>query len=127
MTCVLVVEDQPMNLRLLETILTSNGYTFVGAESGEEGVKAARSMDVDLVLMDLQMPGINGFEALDRIRAIPGKENLPVIAVTGNTTGADQDRVTNAGFSAFVSKPFKIDDLLETLSFVLEREQQRGG
>lgn len=104
-----------MNLKLVETILSANGFEHISAETGEEGVSIAAREAVDLVLMDLQMPGIDGFEATRQIRLLPAHAETPIIAVSGNTTESDMKRTESEGFTAFVKKPFRIDELLKVI------------
>jgi CheY-like chemotaxis protein len=117
MTTILVVEDNPMNLELMETVLEANGYDLIVARDGEEGIAAAQSHHLDLVLMDLQMPRIDGYEALIAMRKV--NDALPVIAVTGTATQADKDQAFDAGFDDFIKKPFRIEALLEAIERLL--------
>ena len=104
---ILVVEDNELNLKLVETILDKNGFDSVSARNGHEGVVAAQMIDsLDLILMDLQMPGMDGFEAMRVIKAISNLQHVPVIAITGNATNEDRSRALDAGFDDFISKPF---------------------
>lgn len=119
MTVILIVEDQPMNLKLVETILEANDFDYRSAESGEAAVAAAARETVDLILMDLQMPGIDGFEAMAKIREVAGYASVPIIAVSGNTMEADIDRAREAGFNGFIKKPFRVDDLIATINSIL--------
>ena len=117
MTTILVVEDNPMNLELMVTILKANGFDLLVARDGEEGIHTVQTQDLDLVLMDLQMPRVDGFEALIAMRKdYPG---LPVIAVTGTATQADKDQAFDAGFNDFIKKPFRIEALLAAIERVL--------
>lgn len=115
MASVLIVEDNELNLQLMETILSANGFDFTSATTGEASVQLVKEQDFCLALMDLQLPDIDGYEALAKIRLIKSQQELPVIAITGNTTMADQKKVMSAGFDAFLKKPFRIDDLLEVV------------
>lgn len=116
MNCILVVEDNPLNLRLLETILDANGFNYGSAVTGEQGVEMAADQNYDLILMDLQLPGIDGYEALSQIRQSTPQNETPIIAVTGNTTISDQERALEAGFNDFLKKPYRIDDLLAMIN-----------
>jgi two-component system cell cycle response regulator DivK len=102
---VLVVEDNPLNLKLVRDVLQHAGYAVVVATSGEEGVRLATADRPDLVLMDLQLPGIDGTEAMRRIRAHPAGRDLPVVAVTAFAMPADREHVSSAGFDGYVEKP----------------------
>ncbi len=108
---VLVVEDNPLNLKLIRDVLEYQGFDVLTAASGEEGVVAALSGSPDLVLMDLQLPGIDGQEALLRIRADPRCSEVPVVAVTAFAMKEDMERAAAAGFDGYIAKPIDIHAL----------------
>src|SRR3954469_2127151 len=101
---VLVVDDQPPNVRLLEAILAPRGYDVRTASSGEEALAALDHDDMDLVLLDIVMPGLDGYEVCRRLRERPGTPYLPVVMVTG---GGDEEKVKalEAGADDFLTKP----------------------
>jgi adenylate cyclase len=108
---ILAVDDQPANLRLLDAVLSPRGYRVVHATSGEQALELLRSSDVDLVLLDIVMPGIDGYEVCRRIRSAPETAFLPVVMITAS---GDQEkkRAIEAGADDFVSKPFDQSELL---------------
>jgi two-component system, cell cycle response regulator DivK len=108
---VLVVEDNPLNLKLIKDVLEYQGFDVLTAASGEAGVVAALSDSPDLVLMDLQLPGIDGHEALLRIRADPRRSGTPVVAVTAFAMKGDVERAAAAGFDGYIAKPIDIHAL----------------
>ena len=110
---VLVVEDNALNLKLIRDVLEHAGFTVLVATSGEEGVDVAARGGLDLVLMDLQLPGIDGTEAMRRIRAQPGSRELPVVAVTAFAMRADREQVSSAGFDGYIEKPISTRALPE--------------
>jgi two-component system cell cycle response regulator DivK len=110
---VLVVEDNALNLKLIRDVLEHAGFTVLVATSGEEGVAVATRGGLDLVLMDLQLPGIDGTEAMRRIRAYPGTRELPVVAVTAFAMPADREHVSSAGFDGYIEKPISTRALPE--------------
>jgi two-component system cell cycle response regulator DivK len=112
---VLVVEDNALNLKLIRDVLEHAGFTVLVATSGEEGVDVAIRGGLDLVLMDLQLPGIDGTEAMRRIRAHPGSRELPVVAVTAFAMRADRERVSSAGFDGYIEKPISTRALPEVV------------
>jgi two-component system, cell cycle response regulator DivK len=112
---VLVVEDNALNLKLIRDVLEHAGFTVLVATSGEEGVDVATRGDLDLVLMDLQLPGIDGTEAMRRIRAHPGSRELPVVAVTAFAMRADREQVSSAGFDGYIEKPINTRALPEVV------------
>lgn len=107
---VLVVEDNPLNLKLIKDVLEYQGFDVLTATSGEDGVVAALSDSPDLVLMDLQLPGIDGHEALLRIRADPRRSRTPVVAVTAFAMKEDVERAAAAGFDGYIAKPISVRD-----------------
>ncbi len=102
---VLVVEDNALNRKLIRDVLEHAGFAVLVATSGEEGVDLATRGGLDLVLMDLQLPGIDGTEAMRRIRAHPRGQELPVVAVTAFAMSADREQVSSAGFDGYIEKP----------------------
>jgi two-component system cell cycle response regulator DivK len=108
---ILVVEDNPKNLKLVRDVLQYWGYQVLTATSGEEGVELAAQELPDLILMDLQLPGIDGHEALRRLRQEPTTRAVPVVAVTAFAMQDDRDRAALAGFDGYLEKPLSIRDL----------------
>jgi two-component system, cell cycle response regulator DivK len=105
---ILVVEDNPLNLKLIRDVLKFAGYDVVGARSGEDGLRAAEETPPDLVLMDLQLPGIDGTETLRRMREGPLGAEVPVVAVTALAMAEDKDRAARAGFDGYLEKPISV-------------------
>ena len=103
---ILVVEDNTKNLKLVRDVLIHFGYEVVEATTGEDGVRLAEEVAPDLVLMDLQLPGIDGTEAMRRIRAVEGTSDVPVVAVTA--FAMDDDRALASGFDGYVEKPISV-------------------
>jgi two-component system, cell cycle response regulator DivK len=108
---ILVVEDNPKNLKLVRDVLTYSGYEVIEATSGEDGVRLAGEASPDLILMDLQLPGIDGAEALRRIRASEVNPDVPVVAVTAFAMHEDRERAFEAGFVGYVEKPISVRGL----------------
>jgi two-component system, cell cycle response regulator DivK len=108
---ILVVEDNPLNLKLVRDVLQFAGYDVIEAQSGEEGLRAAREDPPDLVLMDLQLPGIDGTETLRRLRQGPLGRDVPVVAVTAFAMAEDRARASLAGFDGYVEKPISVREL----------------
>ena len=120
MSLVLIIEDNEKNMKLARDILQAKGYKTVEAETGEEGVKLAKERKPDLVLMDIQLPGINGIEAFKQIRADTKTKSIPVIALTASVTPTDRSQITAAGFDAFISKPISLKEFVETVKRLIE-------
>ena len=109
---ILVVEDQEDNRRIVRDLLTSVGYEIIEAVTGEEGVTVAGIQTPDLILMDIQLPGLDGYEATRRIKADPALRQIPIIAVTSYALSGDDVKARQAGCDAYVSKPFSPRTLL---------------
>jgi two-component system cell cycle response regulator DivK len=108
---ILVVEDNPKNLKLVRDVLTFSGYEVIEASSGEDGVRLAEEAGPDLILMDLQLPGIDGAEALRQIRVNDKKQGVPVVAVTAFAMNEDRARAFECGFDGYVEKPISARSL----------------
>ncbi|MFK7863321.1 MAG: response regulator [Pseudohongiellaceae bacterium] len=119
MTKILLAEDNEMNRELMVTILDHNSFQTTTAGNGEEAVELAMSMRPDLVLMDIQMPVVDGFSALEKIREQTELSHIPVVAITGNVMPHDLERIKTCGFNGVVHKPFRINELLDTINEVL--------
>lgn len=112
---ILVVEDHEDNRRILRDLLTNVGFQLIEAETGPDGVEMAKMHQPDLILMDLQLPGIDGYEATRRIRADPRLSSVPIIAVTSYALSGDEERAFAAGCSAYISKPYSPRQLLASI------------
>jgi two-component system, cell cycle response regulator DivK len=109
---ILVIEDQEDNRRILRDLLTSAGYEMIEALTGEEGMISAETHRPDLILMDIQLPGLDGYEATRRIKANPALRPIPIIAVTSYALTGDEMKAREAGCDAYVTKPFSPRSLL---------------
>ena len=105
---ILVIEDNQRNLKLLRDVLEYAGYDVRAARTAEDGISLAVSEPPDLVLMDLQLPGIDGVEALRRLRENPRTADIPVVAVTAQAMKQDRERALQAGFDGYVEKPISV-------------------
>jgi len=109
---ILIVEDQEDNRMIMRDVLSSGGYDLIEAENGEDGVKLAHSERPDLILMDIQLPIIDGYEATRRIKGSAELKSIPIIAVTSYALSGDQAKARAAGCDGYVSKPFSPRELL---------------
>src|SRR5689334_227873 len=105
MSTILIVEDNDKNMKLARDVLRAKGYETLEAVTGEEGVKLVKEKKPALVLMDIQLPGINGIEAFRQIRADASTAKIPVVALTASVTPTDRHEINAAGFDAFIGKP----------------------
>ncbi|MGN6720125.1 MAG: response regulator [Candidatus Binatia bacterium] len=117
---ILVIEDHEENRRLLRDLLTSFGYELIEAVTGEDGVIAAENERPDLILMDIQLPGIDGYETTRRIKANPALNRIPVIAVTSYALSGDDIKAFAAGCDGYVTKPFDPAELLAKIQGYLD-------
>ena len=115
---ILVVEDNLKNLKLVRDVLTYAGFEVIEATSGEDGVRLVQESVPDLVLMDLQLPGIDGAEALRQIRL--SEKQVPVVAVTAFAMNNDRTRAFDAGFDGYVEKPISVRALPQQVSDFLK-------
>jgi two-component system cell cycle response regulator DivK len=115
MAVVLIVEDNPMNMKLVRDVLQFKGYQTLEAICGRDGVRMAIEHLPDLVLMDIQLPDIDGTRALAEIRAHPQAREIPVLVVTASVMPYDQQRIAASGFEAFISKPINVKSFIETV------------
>jgi two-component system, cell cycle response regulator DivK len=120
MSTILIVEDNEKNMKLARDVLQAKGYTTLEAVNGEDGVRLALHHKPDLVLMDIQLPDINGIEAFRRIRANVDTAAIPIVAFTASVTAGDLSRIDAAGFDAFIGKPINLKEFVETVRRVVE-------
>ena len=112
---ILVVEDNEKNMKLFRDVLQARGYDIVEATTGGQAVELAIEHGPDLVLMDIQLPDIDGIEALGRLRANERTASIPVLALTAQAMEGDRERFLASGFDGYVSKPVNIVELVRTV------------
>ena len=110
---ILVIEDTEDNRRILNDLLTAAGYEIFEATDGETGVAMAGELKPDLILMDIQLPVIDGYEATRRIKADPATRHIPIVAVTSYALAGDELRTREAGCDGYIAKPYSPRNLLE--------------
>jgi len=123
---ILIVEDNEKNLKLVRDLLQVKGYRTVEAETAEEGLRLARDTGPALILMDIQLPGMNGIEALGHLRGDPKTKDIPVMAVTASAMSQDREIIMAAGFDGYQRKPLGIKEFLDAVRQVLEDRSQGG-
>jgi len=116
---ILIVEDNPGSLMLATVSLESDGYTVIGAESAEEARAVLGQRTPDIILMDIQLPGMNGIDALIRLRADGATRRIPVMAVTASAMTQDRQKILAAGFDAYQSKPIDVKGFLALVAQLL--------
>ena len=116
---VLIVDDKASSRELIRTVLESSGYAVSEAGDGAEAVRVAQQIEPDAILLDLQMPSLDGFGALEQLRADPRFAALPIVALTANAMHGDREKALAAGFTSYLSKPVTLKALREELARLL--------
>jgi two-component system cell cycle response regulator DivK len=125
MSTILIVEDNDKNMKLMRDVLQHAGHTTLEAQTGEAGVQLAIDHPPDLILMDVQLPGMSGIAALQKIRAHPVLQAIPVIAVSASVMPEDHRSIVNSGFDAFMTKPIALKTLRATVDRFLKQKGSR--
>ena len=123
---ILIVEDNEKNLKLVRDLLQVKGYDTIESMTAEEGILLARSSQPSLVLMDIQLPGINGIEALERLRSHPDTMNIPVIALTASVMSEDRQKIIQAGFDSYLRKPIDLKEFLDEVQTIIASRKNQG-
>ena len=121
MAKILLVEDNEMNRDMLSRRLIKKGYEIVMAMDGEQAIEMARSEAPDLILMDISLPGLDGWEATRRLKAMPETQAIPIIALTAHAMAGDREKCLEAGASEYLAKPVNTEQLLSALRMWLHR------
>jgi two-component system cell cycle response regulator DivK len=117
---ILIVEDNEKNRKLERDVLAFHGYRIAEAETAEDGLRLAVESPPALILMDIQLPGMNGIEALGRLRADPRTRGIPVIAVTASAMSQDRKKIMSAGFDGYQSKPINVKEFVAAVRQTLD-------
>ncbi|MBV6395560.1 MAG: Polar-differentiation response regulator DivK [Anaerolineales bacterium] len=121
---ILYVEDNPDNRMLIRRVLMAEGYEVVEAHTAHDALEKIQSLVPDLILMDINMPDMDGYALTARIRKTPGFETLPIIAVTANVMRGDREKSLKAGADGYIQKPIDIDLLSQQIERFMARKQQ---
>jgi two-component system, cell cycle response regulator DivK len=116
---VLIVEDNPLNLKLVRDVLLTAGFDVIEARTGEDGVARAQDSEPDVILMDLQLPGLDGTQAMRAIKASPSGSGIPIVALTAFAMSEDRDQALRNGFDGYLSKPISVRDLPRQIAELL--------
>ena len=117
---ILVVEDNRMNAKLLRDVLQSRGYEVAESTTAEEGLEIARARVPALILMDIQLPGMNGIAALHELKKHPATEGIPVVAVTASVMPMERNEILEAGFDGYQAKPISVKELTAEVRSLLD-------
>ena len=118
---ILVVDDEPVVITILEKILSADGHTVHSATNGQEGIEKAREIIPDLILMDVFMPDMDGYEVTARIKALPDMYDGPIICLTGKAASDDGGRSFAVGGAAYLPKPFKDQQIRDVVNLAMKR------
>jgi len=121
MARILIVEDSPANMQLFSIVLESDGHTLLGAERAQTGIELAREHVPDLILMDIQLPGMDGVTALGLLRADPRTRAIPVAALTAYAMKGDREKLLASGFNAYIEKPIDYVTFLQQVTALITR------
>ena len=116
----MIIEDNDKNLELVRDILQGKGYGTLDAGTAEDGLTIARAQAPDLILMDVQLPGMNGIEGLRALRADAATAGIPIVAITASVMQADREHIRHAGFDGFIEKPITVRSFLEAVEGALQ-------
>jgi two-component system, cell cycle response regulator DivK len=121
MATILIVEDNPANMKLAAFVLEQAGYTVISAIDAEAGLTLAREKHPDLIMMDVQLPGMDGLAATALLKQDESTRKIPVIALTALAMKGDEARIRDAGCDAYIAKPMRYQEVLETVAAQLVR------
>ena len=119
MANILVIEDNPANMKLAVLILESHGHIAISAENAIDGIQQAKERLPDLILMDIQLPDMDGLEATQLLKQDPKTKDIPVFAMTAFAMRGDEERILNAGCDGYIKKPIQYKHFLETITMAL--------
>lgn len=124
---ILAVDDEPDNLKLITDLLEFKGATVGQAEDGQKGLDIVDGFQPTLILLDLAMPGVDGWEMHRQLRRRSHLNHVPIIALTALAMPQDAQRVVDAGFDGYITKPFRFNDLLKRLTQIVENFESHNG
>ena len=116
---IMIVEDNELNMKLFRDLLDAHGYETIQIRDGENALEAARTGRPDLIVMDMQLPGVSGLEVTRLLKKDDELKGIPVLAVTAFAMKGDEDRIRNGGCEAYIAKPIRIEELLGTVRHLL--------
>jgi len=124
---ILVIEDNPINLELITYLLKSFSYTVLSATNGDEGIDLAHSQRVDLIICDVHLPGMDGYQVARRLKEHPVLRNIPLVAVTALAMMGDREKALAAGFNSYISKPIIPENFIKQIEEVIRNKRQGTG
>jgi two-component system cell cycle response regulator DivK len=119
---ILYIEDNPDNRMLIRRVLMAEGYEVLEAKDGQEGLAQATQLQPDLILMDINLPELDGYEVTARLKQLPGMQQVPIVAVTANVMRGDREKTLAAGCDGYIQKPIDIDLLPSQIERFIKKE-----
>ena len=121
---ILIVEDDPQTVKLIKFILEKEDYSTISAKDGEEGLQMAREKKPDLIVLDLMLPGMDGYRVCEILKANPKTKEIPIIVLTALDTGADFEKALEKKADWYITKPFEPQHLLKRVSYLIEKRKE---
>jgi two-component system alkaline phosphatase synthesis response regulator PhoP len=121
---VLIIEDNPQMVKLVKFILGKNDYSTISAKDGEEGLRMAREKKPDLIILDLMLPEMDGYQVCETLKADPNTKEIPVIVLTALDTGADFEKALEKKADWYIAKPFEAQHLLKRVNYLIEKRKE---
>lgn len=122
---ILIVEDNPQTVKLVKFILEKSKYSTISAKDGEEGLQMAREKKPDLIILDLMLPGIDGYQVCEALKADPNTKEIPVIVLTALDTGVDFEKALEKKADWYITKPFEAQHLLKRIDYLIEKRKEK--
>jgi len=121
---ILIVEDNPQTVKLIKFILEKNEYLTISAKDGEEGLQMAREKKPDLIVLDLMLPGMDGYRVCEILKANPQTKEIPILVLTALDTGADFEKALAKKADWYITKPFEPQHLLKRVNYLIEKRKE---
>ncbi|MFB0528262.1 MAG: PleD family two-component system response regulator [bacterium] len=121
---ILIVEDDPQTVKLIKFILVKGNYSVISAKDGEEGLRMARGSKPDLIILDLMLPGMDGYRVCEILKGNPNTKEIPVLVLTALDTGADFEKALEKKADWYITKPFEPQHLLKRVSYLIEKRKE---
>ena len=122
---ILIVDDEPLNVKLFAAILSSDSYEIIKAFNGEQALKKANEEFPDLILLDINLPDIDGYEVKKRLSSNHETQDIPIVAISANAMPEDIQKAKDAGFAHYLTKPININELLDTINSYVSNESRQ--